>query len=310
MSDIKLSKLMRVPLRDVWRHEALDFTQWLALPENIEHLSEVVGVELLETQAEVGVGSGQFHVDIVAIDQNGRRVVIENQLEQTNHDHLGKLITYASGLEAEVVIWIVADARQEHEQAINWLNEHTTEKANFFLIQIEAWRIGDSDPAPRFNVVAKPNDWAKVVKQSAAGSVSDTNLQQLDFWERVRDYGSTDAPTIKRWQTPRPQHWYDISVGSSQCHIGLTVNSVKKQGAVELYIPDNKELFAKLATNRESIESALGLSLEWMELPRKKASRIVVRHDGDFLDPEQSQELLVWLVETANTFSRVFPQYF
>jgi hypothetical protein len=142
---IQLSKLVRVPLRKVWKHEALDFTQWLALLENIEALGEVIGMQLADPKTEVGVG--QFHVDIVARDENDRTVVIENQLESTNHDHLGKIITYAAGVGADVVVWIVERAREEHEQAIKWLNENTTEHANFFLLQIEAWKIGDSLPA-------------------------------------------------------------------------------------------------------------------------------------------------------------------
>ncbi len=308
MSLIQLSKLVQVPLREVWKHEALNFTQWLALPENIQELGEVIGVEFVDTQCEVGVG--QFYVDILATDGNDRRVVIENQLEPTNHDHLGKIITYAAGLQAHVVVWIVERAREEHEQAINWLNENTTEDANFFLLQIEAWKIGDSLPAPRFNIIAKPNDWAKVVKQSAGVStVSELKLQQQSFFGRVREYGEEHAKYIKNWQKPHPQHWYDIAIGSSQAHIGLTVNSVQKRVGVEIYINDNKELYAKLVVQREEIEAKLALKLDWQELPQKKASRIIASRPGDFTEETQSQELVEWIVATADDFARVFPPY-
>ena len=289
---IQLSNLVQVPLRDVWKHEALHFTQWLALPENIQLLSDVIGVDIVETQCEVGVG--QFFVDILATDENDRKIVIENQLEPTNHDHLGKIITYAAGLGADVVVWIVERAREEHEQAINWLNENTTESANFFLLQIEAWRIGDSLPAPRFNIIARPNDWAKAVKQTAAaGNVSELKLRQQAFFERVREHGEAHAKYVKSWSKPSPQHWYDVATGSSQAHIDLTVNSIQKRVGVGLYISDNKELFAKLEAQREEIEGKLGLELQWQELPEKKASRIVLIRPGDFADDSQSEDLIV-----------------
>ncbi|MCV7367727.1 DUF4268 domain-containing protein [Mycolicibacterium duvalii] len=297
-----------MPLREVWKHEALDFTQWLAIPENIQLLSEVIGVEIVETQSEVGVG--QFFVDILATDENDRRIVIENQLAPTDHDHLGKIITYAAGLHADVVVWIVERAREEHEQAVNWLNENTTDQANFFLLQIEAWKIGDSLPAPRFNIVAKPNDWAKAVKQTAAsGTVSELKLKQQDFFERVREYGEAHAKYIKSWAKPAPQHWYDVAIGTSQAYIDLTVNSLQKHVGVGLYIINNKELYAKLNDAREEIESQLGLVLDWQELPQKKASRITITRNGDFADPGQLDEIISWMATTADAFAKVFPKY-
>ncbi len=308
MSTFRLGKLTKVSLREVWKHEALHFTQWLALPENIELLSETIGMDLVNIQTEVGVG--QFFVDILAEDENGRRVIVENQLEPTNHDHLGKIITYAAGLQSNAMVWIVERAREEHEQAINWLNEHTDQETNFFLLQIEAWQIGDSPPAPRFNIIARPNDWAKVVKQSAAGNtLSEVKLQQRTFFERLREYGEQHAKHIKSWQTPQPQHWYNIRVGSSQAHIAAILNSQRKQVSVELYIANNKELFAMLATKRDDIEAKLGQVLDWQELPGKKASRIIVTRDGNFLDEQQSETLVIWLVATADNFARTFPHY-
>lgn len=306
---MELSRLTKLPLRSIWKHEALDFTQWLAKEENLALLSETIGTELLNARTEVGVG--QFHVDILAEDTNGHKVVIENQIEATNHDHLGKLITYASGLHAEVVVWIVSRAREEHEQAINWLNENTTEDANFFLIEIEAWKIGDSQPAPRFNIVAKPNDWAKTVKQSGAGSkVSDLKLQQRAFWEKFRDYGEQNSKNVRSWQKPHPQHWYDISVGTAKAHLSATVNTNSKLIGFELYITDNKELFHKLHAKKDEIESRLGQSLEWNELPGKKASRIQCSRSGDVLNEEEVPELIEWLLQTADAFSKVLPKYF
>ena len=160
-----LDKLKKVDLRDAWPHEALDFTKWLSEESNLAMLSSAVGIELELIETESSVGS--FNVDIYAQEAGtGRKVIIENQLEDTNHDHLGKVITYAAGKGAEVVIWVVARARDEHRQAIEWLNQHTDSDFGFFLVEIELWSIGDSLPAPRFSVVEQPNEWTKAIKLS------------------------------------------------------------------------------------------------------------------------------------------------
>ena len=154
-----LAKLKKVDLREEWKNEASDFTSWLAQDENLQLLSEEIGIDISLIQTEASVG--KFSVDILAEEENtGRKVVIENQLEPTNHDHLGKIITYASGFDAEIVIWIVKDVRDEHKQAVDWLNDHTDDKINIFAIRMELWQIGDSPYAPKFYVVSKPNDWS------------------------------------------------------------------------------------------------------------------------------------------------------
>ena len=158
-------RTFRLQLRDIWRHEALDFTKWLAEEPSLKLLSVAVGIELelIETESSVGA----FSVDIYAQEiGTGRKIVIENQLAPTDHDHLGKAITYAAGKGAEVVIWVVEQARDEHRQAIEWLNQHTDSDFGFFLVEIELWKIGNSRAAPRFNVVEEPNEWAKAIKLS------------------------------------------------------------------------------------------------------------------------------------------------
>ena len=301
-----MSRLTKLPLRTIWKHEALDFTQWLALPENLELLAETIGVDLINAETEVGVG--QFNVDILAEDENGHKVVIENQLESTNHDHLGKLITYASGLQAEVCIWVVARARQEHEQAINWLNENSTEGANFFLIEVEAWKIGDSLPAPRFNIVAKPNDWAKTIKRQSTGAnkITDLKLQQQEFWERLREYGEQNAKLVRSWRKALPQHWYNIGIGSTRAKLAAKVNTQETYVGLELYIYKDTDLFYELQSKKDKIEAILGYELDWQELPERKASRVIVIKSGDFQDKNQQDELIAWLVQKADEFTKVF----
>ena len=302
----KLGKFIKVNLREICKHEALDFTQWLAQDENLELLAQELGIELMSARTEVKVG--QFAVDILAIDDNENRVIIENQLEQTNHDHLGKIITYAAGLQAETIIWIVSKAREEHQLAVSWLNENTNEKLNCFLIEIEAWQIDDSAPAPRFNILAKPNNWVKTVR-SGTDKISETKLQQQDFWDKVKEYGEMNAKVVKSWQKARPQHWYNISIGTSKAHLSLTLNSVKNQIGLELHIPDNKDLFQKLFIKQEIIESQLGYKLDWQELPDKKASRVIITKVADFRDESQQDNIIKWAVEKADEFARVFKKY-
>jgi hypothetical protein len=304
---MKLGKLKRVDLREYWKHEALNFTRWLAEPENVELLSDEVGIEIQITQTEADVG--RFNVDILDEEENtGRKIIIENQLEMTDHSHLGQIITYAAGLTAEFIIWIVRDVREEHQQAVDWLNEHTDEQINFFLVAIELWQIEDSPPAPKFTVISRPNEWKRSVRAGAQEvDLTDTKTKQLEFWQSLKEYASNAHPELKL-RTPRPQHWFDVAIGRSDCHVGLTVVSREDQVGCELYIPGSKELFQSFLACKAQIEKELGLAepLEWMELPAKKASRIKAVRPCQFADTASWQSAFAWLTDTAVRFKRVF----
>jgi len=302
---MKFGTLKRLDLREYWKHEALDFTKWLSEPDNIAILSDEIGIGIEVTQTEASVG--RFNVDILAQEENtGRKIIIENQLEITDHTHLGQLITYAAGLEAEYVIWIVREAREEHRQAVDWLNEHTDEDISFFLVAFELWQIGNSDPAPKFSVLSRPNEWKKSVKTSAQdGDLTDTKTKQLEFWQRLKEFASDKYPEL-RLRTPRPQHWYDVSIGRSDCHIALIADSRENQVRCELYIPDSKDLFKTFLASAQQIEKELGTSLDWQELPGKKAARIRAFHDFTFADPSTWTDAFQWLSETAIKFKKVF----
>lgn len=305
MNVVRLGKLEKGDLRKVWLHEAIDFTNWLALEENLRLLSDEIGIDIKLLQTEASVG--KFIVDILAEEENtGRKVIIENQLDETNHDHLGKIITYASGYDAEIIIWIVESSREEHAKAIDWLNEHMDENINFSLIKIEIWKIGDSPYAPKFQVISQPNDWAKAAKESATHAELNENLlQKLDFWSKFKEYAQ-NKKTKLRLRKPRPQHWYNIAIGSSSAHIALTINSVDDIVACELYIPNSKGLYNTLYADREKIETELGETLEWMELPARKASRVKITHKADTDDPAKWEEYLAWLLQEAEKFHKVF----
>jgi len=304
----QLSKLNKVELRNVWEHEAIDFTKWLALPENLETLSEEIGIEikLIKTEASVG----KFSVDILAEEEaSGRKIIIENQLEDTNHDHLGKIVTYASGYNAEIIIWIVKGVREEHKRAIDWLNEHTDENINFFLIKIELWQIEGSNPAPKFEIIVSPNEWAKTIKNSPVnGELTNTKLQQLEFWNKFQSYVQ-EKDTQIRLRTPRPQHWYDVSMGSSDGHIALTINSRENLIACEIYITRNKDLYHFLREQKNEIEKEIGESIEWMDAAI--ASRIKVKKSvSNLFEQAEMGKYFSWLYEKTILFQKVFGNYF
>lgn len=269
-----LSRLTEVDLREVWQNEATDYTNWLANEENLRLLSDEIGIEIVLETTEASIG--KFRVDILAKEEiTGRKIIIENQLEQTNHDHLGKIITYASGLDAEIIVWIVKDVRDEHEKAVNWLNENTDEKINFFAIRMELWKIGDSQIAPKFHVISQPNDWAKDAKKTSERSeLSERAKLQLEFWEKFNEFVISRDQTFNL-RKPYPQHWYSLSVGSSKANISLSIIFAKRLMRCEIYIPDNKSLYYELENEKEFIESKLDFELEWSPLEDKKASRIV-----------------------------------
>lgn len=299
----KLSRLSKMDLRSVWSHEAFDFTTWLAQDENLELLSEEIGVDikLIKTEAEVG----KFNVDILAEEENtGRKIIIENQLENTNHDHLGKIITYTSGYDAEIIIWIVKDVREEHKKAIEWLNEHTDENINFFLIKIELWQIGASDLAPKFNIISSPNEWAKVIKSISNSSVTDTKLQQQQFWASFSEFVKKKNSKI-RLQAPRPQNWYDISIGNSHAHISLTINTVENFLSCGIYINRDKDLFNYLKKSKAMFNNKIGQKIEWIDA--KIASRLLLKKQvKNVFDNSHYEDYFQWLYDNTIIFSDTF----
>lgn len=307
---MNLSRLEKVPLRDIWEHEAYDFTNWLAQPENLEQLSDEIGISIVLLETEASFGS--FNVDILAeAEGTDHKIIIENQLEQTDHDHLGKLITYGSGFDAKYIIWIVKSVRDEHKQAIDWLNEHTDSEINIFAIQMEVWKIADSPFAPKFQVIAKPNDWTKAIKKTAAKQeLSSLSLLQLEFWTEFKEFAQNKGGKIKL-RKPLPQQWYDVSIGFSDAHISLTVNSQAEQMTCEIYIVNSKALFANLFARKEEIEAELALpeQLHWDSLPERKACKIKIFHPIRIQDKESWNNSHKWMLNRVYQFQTVFPKH-
>ena len=298
-----LGKMKRVTdLRSVWPHEANDFTKWLAQEANLAELGNNIGIDIDLEERESSVGS--FNVDIYAVESGtGRKIIIENQLEDTNHDHLGKLITYASGKGAEVIVWIVKRARDEHRQAIEWLNRHTDSNIGFFLVEIELWQIDDSLLAPKFNVVEKPNDWAKTMK--VVEGLNSTEMLKLNFWQFFNDTMSQNAEFCKYFnlRKPQPHHWYDLSIGTSSYFISLNINTQKKKVDAGIYIPNDKELFHKFKACKIDFEKSFGCDVEFRDTG--KASRILIAKSINVKDSSKWLEISNWLFDRAKTFKTI-----
>lgn len=300
MKHYDLGTIKKVDLKSVWPHEALDFTKWLAEESNLALLSEAVGMDLELREVESAVGS--FRADIYAADTaTGAKVIIENQLEDTNHDHLGKIITYAAGKGAQVVIWIVRHARDEHRQAIEWLNAHTDDEAAFFLVEIEVWSIGDSLPAPRFNVVEQPNEWARAVK--ASEGMSETDKIKLAYWTRYREVAEATPEFMKEFSPRKPakNHWSTLSCGSSAYHMALLIDTQGGRTGIEFYVPDDKEIGHRAIANVAIFEQRLGLKAKVFDATKASGIRLyktgrAVRTQQDKWD-DFIKEQLGWALE-------------
>ena len=304
-----LGKLEKITnLREVWKNEATDFTKWLAKENNIKLLSEELGFNI--TVDETEASTGRYNADIKAHEEEtDKTIIIENQLEMTNHDHLGKVIVYSAGFDADIQIWIVKDVRDEHKQAVDWLNEHSDEHINIFLVQIELWKIGDSQIAPKFQIVSKPNNWAKAIRKNVSKNMSNASTIQLNFWEDFKNYCEEKKVSFSLIK-PLPQHWYNIFIGSSDCHLDLTYNTKKHEIACELYINDNKDLYYSLEKHKEEINNAISHNLDWMALEGKKASRIKLVSNLD-VDPnmESWDEAFEWMSNTVELIKNTFRRY-
>ncbi|WP_295097060.1 DUF4268 domain-containing protein [uncultured Catenibacterium sp.] len=306
---INLSKLEEIKdLRTVWPHEALDFTPWLSQDDNITLLADAIGIDITVDETESSVGD--FNVDIFASETGtDRKIIIENQLEDTNHDHLGKLITYASGKSADIVVWLVKHAREEHKAAIEWRNNHTDDNVGFFLCEIKLYRIGNSEPAVKFEVIEKPNDWTKEVKKSE--SINETQQLRYDYWVAFEDYAFKNPIFAKNFKKRKPSknQWLNFSIGSSACHIAVSQIKQRNELDVELYISDDTELYNSLYENKTAIELTSGLSFDWRELPDRKASRIVLKKSVQLENKNTWESQFEWLIDVMVKMKTTFNQY-
>ena len=306
---MKLGRLKEVEVRDLWKHEQYDFSEWLSKPENIEYINDILGLTLVDIQKEAPVGD--YRCDLFAKDETtDTHVVIENQLEASNHDHLGKIITYASSLKATVIVWIVKKAREEHRAAIEWLNNNTVESIGFFLIELHAYKIGDSLPAPKFEIIQQPNDFIKANKNTSLNKEeSQSAIERKEFWTRFNEK-IVEAGKPFSIRKPSTDHWYNIAIGTSQAFLCVNLVNKDNQIVLELYINDNKELFDSLYNCKDEIENKLDMHFQWDRLDTKKASRIKHFIPGlNFDDHSNYDALMDEIIEKSIRMKQVFREY-
>jgi hypothetical protein len=311
MTAQNLGRLERVELRNIWLSEASDFTPWLARRENLDILSETLGIDLeLEAQERP---VGPFRADILCKDiGTDRWVLIENQLERTDHIHLGQLLTYASGLEAVTIVWIAARFTEEHRSTLDWLNRITDESFRFFGLEVELWRIGESPAAPKFNIVSKPNDWSQSVAQAARAideaELSETRVMQRAYWAAFDLVLAALGGPVRGGKKPQPQSWMSYPIGRSGITLSPVMVRPKRQVRADLYLSGNKAkaFFHLLAQQKAEIERDLGFALDWEELPDGKDSRISVSlNDADPEDEADWPRQHDWLGKRLNELHRV-----
>ena len=306
---MKLGRLQEVDIRTVWKHEQYDFSKWLATEENIQELGDTLNLSLTDVETEKFVGN--YRCDIICKDElTGKMVLVENQLEPTNHDHLGKIITYASGLDAAVVVWIVSSARDEHASAIEWLNKHTDDEISFFLLEVHAYKIGDSDPAPQFKIIEQPNDFVKTVKTvTQNANLNEARKYYLEFWSQFNDVlEQRGRPFNKRKAST--DHWYNIAIGSSEAQLEIDLVNKENRIRIGMWISNNKDLFDSMQRRHEEIEAELGETLIWERLDGKKASRIFLYIPGlNFKVQDNYRQLMDTAIDMVVKMKKVFPKY-
>ena len=305
-----LGRLEKVELRDIWKTEDRDFTPWLATEENMSVLSDALLMDLEVEAQEQQVGP--FRADILCKDTyDGSWVLIENQLERTDHTHLGQLLTYAAGLTAVTIVWIAAKFTDEHRAALDWLNDHTDDKIRFFGLEVELWRIEKSLAAPKFNIVSKPNEWTRSISRASSRIESDVVVEfkkmQVDYWTAFVD--SIEGHKIIRPRKPSPQNWYNVSVGRSAMHLCTTINTRTESITADVYLPseDAKAFFFLLFEMKDEFEAKLGFPMTWSQQDGRKVCRIYTTLENtDIYDRSKWEQYHKWQAETLSKIYDVF----
>jgi hypothetical protein len=305
MNDRNLGKLKKVDPREVWANEAADFTPWLA--ENLQLLNQSLGLDIELTGTEISVGN--FAVDIAGRETStGHHVIIENQLEQTDHMHLGQLLTYAAGLDATIIIWISPRVRDEHRQAVDWLNRQTPETVSFFAVELELLKIDDSVPAPRFSIVAEPSEFQRQVASEALTKRSPKQLAYHDFFSSLITRIKQLRPGFTNVEKVGYENW--IGFGSGTGFIGINVTLARgAELRVELYITTgdvdkNRWSLGQLQTHDTELEAEIGASLVWEQLPKDCRAYVAYQEPVDPLDPADGA--LDWAANNVIRFRDVF----
>jgi len=308
---LKLGQLERVDIGELFKDEAKEFTPWLAQQENLALLGEAIGLDLELVGQEQDVGP--FRADILCKDlASGDYVLIENQLGRTDHTHLGQILTYAAGLDAAIIVWIARQMCDEHRAALDWLNQVTDESTNFFGLEVEAWRIGESDPAVRFNVVCQPNEWLK--RPPARQEIGPTQQLQLEYWKSFKAFLEEKQSKLPV-SRPQPRHWLGVGIGTSRAYLNAVAGTWDEEARTQrglirvdliLNPPTAEADFKALHSQRQEIEQEVGEKLTWHSPENSQSRRIYVKKLADIKDRDKWPEQFEWLESRLLAFRRVF----
>jgi len=300
-----LGLLEEVDLRDHWSREDIDFTPWLAQEQNIALLGKTIGVDLEVLSEEARVGP--FRADILCSNTaSDEKVIVENQLEKTDHTHLGQTLVYAAGLKAVTVVWIAKTFTEEHRATLDWLNEVTNKDIRFFGLEIQLWRIGDSKPAPRFNIVAKPNDWSKMRHDPAtAGPLTAGQQAQIEFWTGFGEY-LTEQKASFRPPKPYPSNWTTWGIGKGGTGMLVRVNAAEVIIGLEIDKRTHPTWYDKLEANAGDIHAELGFELVWEPKPGNKYSFALAKKTVDTRSKTKRPVAFKWLLERMVKIDSVF----
>lgn len=303
---LKLGQLKNLKLKSVWAHEEHDFTPWLAEEEHLAALSSAIGMDLQLEKIEVPVGP--YWADILAKDASGDCVVIENQFGKTNHDHLGKLLTYGATLGASAVVWIAEQFTDEHRKTIEWLNEQTIDSLSLYAVQLEVLQIDESPPAIRFNVICQPNEVVRAATAAkSSGALTETQQMQLEFWTMFRDR-LMKKKAIPSAQTPRPQYWFDVALGRSNIFLSNILDTYAGRIGIRIYIGNRiaEAALAQLEKDKDAIEKEIGEKLSWNPTPEKRDKIIGLFRNVDLSNRDAWPEYCDWLVDFVVKFRKAF----
>ena len=303
-----LGNIKYVSIRDVWPSESSDFTPWLAQPENLDKLSDKIGIPFGPATVEVPVGGYRADISTAENSTDARNVIIENQYGQTNHDHLGKIITYGSGKRANIVIWVAEKAGDEHRSAIQWLNEHTDEDVAFFLVTIKLIQIDNSNPAPIFEIIESPNDWERNIKYKS--SMNDAQKERIGFWERFVEYASKNkrfTDVFRNRKISSKSYYLDLTFGDKRYHfyVANIAQPSKKGCSITAYMINQKPLYNQLKANAGNIENELGTKLKWKE--SENTCTIRWEMPKDLATSEQA--IFDWYIDAAFKFKNALAKY-
>lgn len=302
-NEINLGELKLLDVRTIWPNESSDFTPWLADDKNIARLSDALGIELEVESTEVAVGP--YAADILARDSGtGAYVVIENQLGKTDHDHLGKAITYAAVLSAGAVVWVASKFTEEHRKAIDWLNDNSSDDVAFYGVQIELWQIDSSKPALRFNVLSRRGE----VTIKPPAPLSDARKLQFDWWTEFRK-ALLAKKIIPSARAAGPRYWFTVALGRTGIHISNICDTYNNRIGVRLYMRYKycgNAALTQLEEQKEEIETEIGKPLIWNPNPDAWDKTILFEREVNLNDRKRWPEYVDWMVEVTEKFMSTF----